>query len=229
MDGSWPRPATARSSSSRRRQASPYRPERIVAEQRLVEGGRVEPLRAGQVVEHAAERPAAVGRKPVQLGLGEPGRPLRRRAGPPGRPARATRRDRPAVSGSRSSARVTVDGTQPSVGVGTVPCAPPREPLVDLVEVVQRVVEHPPERLARGVGVAADAGRGGERSRLGVGEPGEQLVGHDRGHLAGGIVDGEPGEMDGAPARGPPRRGGPGRAARAPGSTPRPPAPRWRV
>src|SRR4029077_18234344 len=75
------------------------------------------------------------------------------------------------------------------------PWARQGQPLIDLIEMIERVVEHAPERLARCVGVASDPGRRGEGSRMGVGEAGEQLLRHEGGDLTGGIVDGESGQM----------------------------------
>ena len=62
----------------------------------------------------------SVGRLPVELRLGEPGRALdEKRADWSMRQSHASRSGW--LRGSRSPGSVTVDGTQPSVGVGTTP------------------------------------------------------------------------------------------------------------
>jgi hypothetical protein len=166
----------------------------IVRRQPLVQRCGVEQLALGDVMEHPAQRPTAVGRQPVELVGAEPGRPLAEQTrglvdAPQPRVEVRREQGQPVVGQRLGRAHPAVGGRRHDA------VATPREPLIDLIQVIEGMVEHAPEDLARGVRVAARVARGAERRRPGVGEPVVQLGGHDRRDLARRIVGREPGEM----------------------------------
>ena len=122
------------------------------------------------MVKDTTQRPAVVGLEPVELRLGQPGRALDEEA------CRLIDAPEPRfeiglAQGQQVAGQRHRRGDPALGGRGHLSVIAPREPLIDLVQVVQGVVEHAAKRLARGVGVPVDACGSGERRRARVGEP----------------------------------------------------------
>jgi len=144
-------------------------------------------------MEHSTERPAVVGWQPVELGGGQLLRPLLNEAG------RLVDSPEPSVEvGGAERKPVVRQGhcrRNPAVGRRRLDAAAlPGEPLVDLVQMIERMIEDAAKDLPRRVGVAGHTRRG-QRRRPRVGQAREQLVRHERWDLARGVVHGEPREM----------------------------------